>query len=407
MVKKPIWEKRRKGSVTSPVGFLASGLHCGIKRNKRRYDSSLVYSPFPCVAAATFTTNKVKAWPVLYSMKAIKASRHRAILASSGNANCVNGRTGKHAVEESVAELSGLLKIHPEEILVAQTGLIGAPFPITRFKRGIPKLVKRLSPDGGRSAAKGIMTTDLAVKEVALTYHSGEHKITVGALGKGAGMVHPNMATMLCFITTDVSITKPLLKRALRHAVDDTFNKMAIDNDMSTNDMVLALANGQSGVPMIQKIDKDYRIFREVLEEVCRIMVYKMVQDGEGVTHVCTLRLSGAKNPTDAEKAARCIANSMLFKTMLAGADANWGRIVAAIGASGVEHSLRELKISFGNAVVVQGGKIRALNIPKAKKVLQGKSYTIDVVIGKGRGKAEFVTSDLTTKYVQINGSYS
>ncbi|HLD50618.1 MAG TPA: bifunctional glutamate N-acetyltransferase/amino-acid acetyltransferase ArgJ, partial [bacterium] len=401
------WEKRRRGTVTTPSGFYASGLHAGIKKKKKRFDCSLIVSRTPAVAAGTFTTNRMKAWPVLHSMKAIQAPRHRAILASSGNANCMNGPNGKQAVQDSVHEAARVLTIGQEEILIAQTGLIGVPFPVTRFKRAIPKLVARLSEEGGRAAAKGIMTTDLSIKEVAFSFFLGEKKITIGAIGKGAGMVHPNMATMLCFITTDVAITKPLLRRAIRHAADDTFNQMAIDNDMSTNDMVLILANGEAGNNPIQKVDKDYRLFRDVLEEVCRTMAYEMVKDGEGVTHVCTLRVSGAKNPTEAEKVARQIANSMLFKTMLSGADPNWGRIAAAIGASGVEVNPAYLDITFGNANVVHNGRLRVLNLPKARRILQRKEYTIDVILGKGRGRAQFVTSDLTTKYVLINSSYS
>ncbi len=404
---KILWEKRRHGTVTTPTGFYASGMRAGIKKKKQKYDSSLIVSRTPCIAAGTFTTNRVKAWPVLYSMKAIAAPRHRAILASSGNANCMNGPNGKQAVEECVYETARHLNAGPEEILIAQTGLIGVPFPVTRFKRAIPKLVKRLSEDGGHSAARGILTTDLCTKEVALSFFLGDKKVTIGAMAKGAGMVHPNMATMLCFITTDAAITKPLLKRAIRHAVDDTFNQMAIDNDMSTNDMVLVLANGEARNTTIQKIDRDYHLFREALEQVCRIIAYELVKDGEGVTHVCTLRLSGAKNPTEAEKAARQIADSMLFKTMLAGADPNWGRIVAAVGASGVTFNPGHLNISFGKAHVVHNGRLRVLNLPKARRILQRKEYFIDVSIGKGRGRAEFVTSDLTTKYVLINGSYS
>ena len=404
---KILWDKRRGGGVTTPLGFFASGMHSGIKKNRRKFDTALIYSKKPCVAAATFTTNRVKAWPVLQSMKAIRSSRHHAILASSGNANSVNGLKGKAAVQESVAELAQFLKVGQDEILIAQTGLIGVPFPITRFKRAIPKLVKRLSKDGGRAAAKGIMTTDLAVKELALSFRLGGKRVTIGANGKGAGMVHPNMATMLCFITTDVMITKPLLRRALRHAVDDSFNKMAIDNDQSTNDMVLIMANGQAGAPAIHKVDRDYRMFRDVLSEVCRMMAHRMVQDGEGVTHVCTLRVSGAVNPTEAEKACRQIANSMLFKTMLAGADPNWGRIVAAIGASGVSLSLNSLNILFGDVMLVHNGKLKAINIPKARRALQHRNYGIDITIGKGRGKAEFITADLTTRYVLINANYS
>lgn len=404
---KEFWERRRRGTVTTPMGFYASGLHAGIKKRKKKFDCSLIVSRTPCIAAGTFTINRVKAWPVQYSMKAIQAPKHRAILASSGNANCMNGLNGKQTVLESVTEAAKHLIITPEEILIAQTGLIGVPFPVTAFKRGIPKLVRKLSEEGGHSAAKGILTTDLSTKEVALSFYLGDKKVTIGAFCKGAGMVHPNMATMLCFITTDVAITKPLLRRAIRHAVDDTFNQMAIDNDMSTNDTVFVLANGEAANTTIQKVDKDYRMFRDVLEEVCRIMAYEMVKDGEGVTHICTLRVSGAKNPTEAEKAARQIANSMLFKTMLAGADANWGRICAAIGASGVEFDPNQLTITFGNAMVVHHGKLRVLNLPRARRILQRKEYTIDVVIGKGRGRAQFITSDLTTKYVLINSSYS
>lgn len=404
---KPFWEKRRRGTVTTPLGFLASGRHAGIKKKKKRFDTALIVSRTPCVAAGTFTTNKVKAWPVLYSMKAIEAPKHFAILASSGNANCMNGPNGKQAVEDCVYEAAKQLSIQPNEILIAQTGLIGVPFPVTAFKRAVPKLVQKISEEGGHSAAKGILTTDPTTKEVALSFYLGDKKVTIGACSKGAGMVHPNMATMLCFITTDVAITKQLLRRAIRHAADDTFNQMAIDNDMSTNDTLLVLANGEAGNTTIQKVDRDYRLFRDVLEEVCRIMAYEMVRTGEGVTHVCTLRVSGAKNPTEAEKAARQISNSMLFKTMLAGADPNWGRIAAAIGASGVEFDPNHLHISFGNANVVHHGRLKVLNLPKARRILQRKEFVIDVNIGRGRGRAQFITSDLTTKYVQINSSYS
>lgn len=404
---KILWEKRRRGGVTTPIGFYASGMHAGIKKKKKRYDVSLIVSRMPAVAAGTFTTNKVKAWPVLHSIKAIRGAKHRAILASSGNANCMNGPNGKQTVQDCVNETSRLLNVSPEEVLISQTGLIGVPFPVTAFKRAIPKLIHKLSEDGGHAAAKGILTTDLSTKEVALSVNIGGAKVTIGACCKGAGMVHPNMATMLCFITTDVAITKPLLRRAIRHAVDDTFNKMAIDNDMSTNDTAIVMANGEAGNPTITKVGKDYWLFRDTLEEVCRIMAYEMVKDGEGVTHVCTLRVSGAKNPTEAEKAARQIANSMLFKTMLSGADANWGRICAAVGASGVDFDTNQLNITFGNANVVNHGRLKVLNLPKARRILQRKEYTIDVTIGKGRGRAQFVTSDLTTKYVLINSSYS
>ena len=406
-MKKPFWKKEKNGSVTTPKGFVGGGIHAGIKKKKKKYDVSLIYSKTPCVAAGTFTTNRAKAWPVLYSMKAIHASKHHAILGTSGNANCLNGPIGKKAVDEITWEAAKHLDVLPQEVLLAQTGIIGVPFPITCVKRAVPKLVKRLSETGGHGAAKGILTTDLSSKEIALSLELGGKKVTIAACAKGAGMVHPNMATMLCFITTDAAITKSLLRRAVRHAADDTFNQMAIDNDMSTNDMVLCLANGEAGNAPIQKIGKDYWMFRETLEEVMRYIAHEMVVDGEGVTHVCRLRVSGAKKPTDAERAARQIANSMLFKTMLAGSNPNWGRIAAAVGASGVDFNPNNLSIWFGDAQVVSQGRLRVLNLPKARRILQKHEYTIDVVIGKGRGRAEFITSDLTTKYVLINAAYS
>jgi glutamate N-acetyltransferase/amino-acid N-acetyltransferase len=220
-------------------------------------------------------------------------------------------------------------------------------------------------------------------------------------------MVHPNMATMLCFITTDVRITKRLLRRALRHAVDDTFNQIAIDNDQSTNDTVLILANGEAGNPTLTKVDRRYRLFRDALEEICRYVAKELVRDGEGVTKVCTLHVTGAKRPTEAERVARQIGTSMLFKTMLAGADPNWGRLVAAIGASGVDFDPGRLDIAFDGVSVLSHGKLRASNLPKARRVLAKREFDLTVGLGKGYARAQFITSDLTAKYVLINSSYS
>lgn len=403
---KIVFEKRRRGTITTPVGFLAAGIRAGIKR-KKKYDSSLIVSRVPAVAAGTFTKNRVKAWPVVYSMKAVRALKHRAILASSGNANCFNGPGGKSAVHAAVQDLAALLKVGPEEVLIAQTGLIGVPFPINRFRRSLPKLVKRLSPEGGHQAAKGILTTDLRPKEVALSFYLGTKRVTIAAIAKGAGMVHPNMATMLCFITTDVRITKRLLRRALRKAVDETFNRIAIDNDQSTNDTALILANGEAGNPTITRVDRRYRIFREALEEVCRYVARELVRDGEGVTKVCNLCVMGAQRPTEAERAARQIGTSMLFKTMLAGADPNWGRLVAALGASGVAFDPARLDIAFDEVAVLSHGKLRVRNLPRARRVLAKREFGLTIHLGRGYARAEFITSDLTTKYVLINSSYS
>lgn len=403
---KVAFEKRRRGTVTTPFGFLAAGIRARIKQ-RRKYDTALIVSARPAIAAGTFTTNRAKAWPVQYSMKVIDQPRHRAILASSGNANCFNGPAGKKAVLESAELLASLLKIRPEEVLMAQTGLIGVPFPINRFKRALPKLVKRLSRERGREAAKGILTTDLRTKEVGLSFYLGRKRVTIGGIAKGAGMVHPQMATMLCFITTDVKITKRLLRRALRRAVDETFNQIAIDNDQSTNDTVLILANGEAQNPTITRVDRRYRLFRDALEEVCRYLAKELVRDGEGVTKVCTLHITGAKRPTEAERVARQIGTSMLFKTMLAGADPNWGRLVAAIGASGVAFHVNRLDIAFDSVSVLSHGKLRVTHLPRARRVLAKREFDLTIGLGTGHARAEFITSDLTPKYVLINSSYS
>ena len=398
-------KKIPRGSITAPLGFLASGMHSGIK--KKKHDVALIYSKTPSVAAAVFTINQAKAWPVLYSMKAIKSANHHAIFVSSGNANCLNGSIGKKAVDECVQMIAKGLGLKKEEVLIAQTGVIGVPFPIETLKHVSGRLIKKLSKKGSHDAAKGILTTDRSTKEIAFSFNLGGKKASIGAISKGAGMVHPHMATMLCFITTDVAILKPLLQRALKYATEATFNKISIDNDMSTNDMAVVITSGMAGNALIQKADNNYKIFRRVLEEVMRHMAYEMVRDGEGVSHVCTLKISGAKNFKEAESLARSIANSMLFKTMLAGADPNWGRIAAAVGASGIKFNIDELSITFGNVVVLSRGKVKTANLTKARQTLEKKEYDIFVSVGGGRGKADFVTSDLTTKYVQINAAYS
>jgi len=393
------------GSITSPKGFIAFGDNVGIK--KRKLDASLIYSKEPCVAAAMFTQNKAKAWPVLYCLKAIKNKVHKAILCNSGNANCFNGDIGEKTVKDSVKELSKQLNVSSKEILVCSTGVIGRAFPLKIFLKGISKLVKGLSRKGSHSAAEGILTTDKLTKELAIEMTLSGKKVRVGAIAKGAGMVHPNMATMLCFITTDLNIQKTLLQAALKEAVSKTFNRIAIDNDMSTNDTVIALANGLAGNKKITSKNSSYEKLVLALSDLCKQIAFKLVDDGEGVTHVCDIHVEKASSEKKAEAFARQVGNSMLVKTMLTGADPNWGRVIGALGAVGQAIKWEKLEIYFDKHRIFKQGHGENKNLAKVKKILKKKHYSLRIVLNEGRQSASFLTSDLTSKYVRINSAYT
>jgi len=396
----------RKGSVTVPKGFLATGLYSGIKKSGKT-DSCLIYSEAPCIAAASFTVNRAKAWPVLYSMKAIQNPVHRAILANSGNANCFNGLLGKKAVEESVEVLHQSLDISRGKILVASTGVIGRTLPIENFKKGIPEMVRMLSKSGDSLAAEGILTTDTVTKELAIEFRIGNKWVRLGGIGKGSGMAHPKMATMLCFITTDLAIRKSLLQSSLREAVRLTFNRMSIDNDMSTNDTVYVLANGLAENMPIEAQDEDYAKFVTILTQFCKEMARKLVEDGEGVTKVCEIKIEKARNEKQAEDLARQVANSMLVKTMFTGADPNWGRIIGALGSTEIPINWNELEIYFDNLRVFGNGRGRLSRFQNVRKILRKKFFTLTIVLHQGKAEISFLTSDLTSKYVRINSSYT
>ncbi|MBI4397728.1 MAG: bifunctional glutamate N-acetyltransferase/amino-acid acetyltransferase ArgJ [Candidatus Omnitrophica bacterium] len=396
----------RKGSVTVPKGFLATGMYCGIKKSGKT-DSCLIYSEAPCVAAATFTVNRAKAWPVLFSMNTIQNPVHRAILANSGNANCFNGPKGREAVEESVDTLHHALDISRRKILVASTGVIGRPFPTDKFKKGIPEMVRMLSKSGDSLAAEGILTTDTVTKELAVEFRIGHKWVRLGGIAKGSGMAHPNMATMLCFMTTDLAIQKGLLERALREAVRRTFNRLSIDNDMSTNDTVFVLANGLAANPPIAERGEDYEKFVSILTDFCAEISRKMVEDGEGVTKVCEIFVEKARNEKQAELIARQVANSMLVKTMFTGADPNWGRVIGAVGATLVPVNWNTLEIYFDQVRVFSGGRGRMSGLQHIRKILRKKFFTLRIVLHQGESAISFLTSDLTSKYVRINSSYT
>lgn len=397
----------KNGNLTSAKGFKASGMYCGIKRVSQKYDVSLVVSEKPANAAGVFTVNRAKAWPVYLSIENLKSAKHRAILGTSGNANCLNGPQGKQAAWDCLKKTADTLKVKPEEVLIAQTGIIGVKYPTQRVTRALPLLHKALSKKGGHAAARGILTTDKRTKEIGVSLTLGGKKVTIGAAAKGAGMVHPYMATMLCFITTDAAVSKALLYKALREAVGRTFNAIAIDNDMSTNDCAFILANGEAGNPEIRKENGEYKKFAQALEFLLNEVAVGLVEDGEGVKHVCHVTVQGAKSDQDAAKAARQIGNSMLFKTMVTGEDPNWGRIMAAVGASQIPFNTQKFSVYIGNVPIVSECRVRVLNRPKAKKVMSQGHFSVTVELYSGKGKATFVTSDLTHEYVSINGAYS
>ena len=405
----------KEGSVTSAAGFLASGMHAGIKPIKRKYDCSLIYSERSAVSAGVFTINKAKAWPLVYDETVIHRPAHRAILANSGNANCFNGVSGQKTVKMSLKTLSSKLKIKSKEILLASTGIIGRPFPIEKLRAAIPVLVKQLSKEGANDSARGILTTDTIPKEIAVRFRISGKTVTLGGIAKGSGMVYPHMvlpqngkkhATMLAFLTTDLSISKSMLKKALISVTNQTFNNIAIDNDISTNDMVIVLANGFAKNPKITKEDASFDTFVKALYTVSSYLSREMVKDGEGVQHVCEIRIKGAKTNEDARKAAKQIATSMLVKTMLTGEDPNWGRVVAAVGASRVDFS-KTLDVSFDGIYILKNGRYLVHNKTKMRRVLHKKEFVLQVNLKKGSGEETFLTTDLTKFYVWINSTYS
>ncbi len=403
------------GSVTSPAGFLASGMRAGIKKSFRKFDVSLICSEVPAVSAGTFTTNRVKAWPLHHDLRVMNNRFHRVILANSGNANCSNGRSGERAVKISLDLISRKLKIPKRQIFLASTGIIGKPFPIEKFKAAVPQLIEKLSLEGGHDAARGILTTDTHAKEIAVRFTVSGKSVTIAAMGKGAGMVYPKMnasgqnsrhATMLCFITTDAAISKSLLQKAVSFATERTFNKLVIDNDQSTNDMVLALANGLAQNRSISSEDSRFKLFQDALVYVCTWMAKSFARDGEGVTHVCEITVKGARTAEEAQSVCDRIATSMLFKTMLAGSDPNWGRVMACIGASGADFS-QELDIAFDGVPILKNGREVGRNKTELRNILKKKEFSLEIDLKRGRFRDRYWTTDLTKFYVWINSTYS
>ena len=417
--------KQISGGVTAPMGFTASGVHCGVKKGKGdgnqparsgmpevladKKDLALIVSEQPCAAAAVYTMNRVKAAPIYVTMDHLENGEAQAIVANSGNANACAPNSHEHAEEMCVlaAQATGL---KPEDFVVASTGVIGQELNIDAIGKGLPQAAAALSKDGSDAAANAIMTTDTVKKELAFTCSIGGKTVTLGAIAKGSGMIHPNMGTMLAFLTCDCAITQEMLSDALHEVVARTFNRVTVDGDTSTNDMCVILCNGMAGNPLIEWKDENYQLFLEALEHVCRALSRGIAADGEGASRLVTCRVEGARSEESAERLAKAVVGSSLVKAAMFGADANWGRVLCAMGYSKAPFRPEHVDVSFqscaGEILVCRQGDGLPFDEDKAKEILSQKEVVIAVDLHEGDESAECWGCDLTYDYVKINGDY-
>ncbi len=398
-----------EGGVCAAKGFTANGIHCGIRKNAEKKDLSLIFSQIPASAAAVYTTNLVKGAPLKVTKKHLTNGTAQAVICNSGNANTCNA-DGIEIAEKMSNKVAEELGISPEDVVVASTGVIGQPLDLTPICAGIPGLVKGLSASGSADAAAGIMTTDTVKKEVAVEFELGGKVCRIGGIAKGSGMIHPNMATMLVFITSDAAISSELLKKALSSDIANTFNMVSVDGDTSTNDMVTILANGLAGNPEIVAEGEDFSVFMKALNTVTMHLCRMIAGDGEGATKLLECKVSGAKDEKTAKTVAKSVICSSLVKSAMFGADANWGRVLCAIGYSGADVDVDKVDVSFqstgGEIQVCKDGAGVAFSEEKAKAVLLEKEIEILITLGGGSGAATAWGCDLTYDYVKINGDY-
>ena len=398
-----------EGGVCAPKGFTANGIHCGIRKNRSKRDLALIYSEVKASAAAVYTTNLVKGAPLLVTKQHLETSTAQAIICNSGNANTCNAN-GVEIARQTCSLLAESLKISSEDVVVASTGVIGQPMEIAPFAQGIPSLVAGLTDDGSDRAAEGIMTTDTVKKELAVEFTLGGKQCRMGGIAKGSGMIHPNMATMLVFITTDVAISPALLQKALRSDIADTFNMVSVDGDTSTNDMVTVLANGMAGNEEITQENEDFSAFMKALNTVTVHLCRCIAGDGEGATKLLECQVTGAADLLTAKTVAKSVICSSLTKAAMFGADANWGRILCAIGYSGAQVDVSKIDVAFrskaGTIPVCKGGAGLDFSEEKAKEILLEKEIQILVALNSGEAASTAWGCDLTYEYVKINGDY-
>ena len=401
--------KMIEGGVTAAQGFVAGGIHCGVRKNKSKPDLAMIYSEKPCAAAAVYTQNLVKGAPILVTQKNIADGAAKAVICNSGNANTCNA-DGEEKAQAMCDLTAQALGIAPQDVVVASTGVIGQVLPIEPIQAGIPELVKALSADGSHAAATAIMTTDTIAKEAAAEVEIGGKTVKVGGISKGSGMIHPNMATMLCFVTTDCAISPAMLDKAIHQVTEKTFNMISVDGDTSTNDTCVVLANGLAGNTPITGPGADYDTFFAALRHVCEYEAKMIASDGEGAGRLVTCTVQGAETEEQAEQMAKAVVRSPLVKCAMFGSDANWGRVLCAIGYSGAEFDPKDVAVSFqskgGALQVCAGGQGVPFDEDLAKKVLGQDEVTILVTLTAGQASCSCWGCDLTYDYVKINGDY-
>ena len=398
-----------QGGVCAAKGFTANGIHCGIRKNHTKKDLALIKSEVPCAAAAVYTTNLVKGAPLIVTKRHLANGTAQAVIVNSGNANTCNAG-GENVAEETCSLLAQALKLDPRDVVVASTGVIGQPLDLTPIRDGIPALAAGLSPAGGGDAAEAILTTDTVKKEVAVSFEIGGKTCVLGGMAKGSGMIHPNMATMLVFLTTDCAVSAAILQKALSKDVQKTFNMLSVDGDTSTNDMVTILANGLAGNEEISSEGDAFTVFMRALNTVTVHLCRMIAGDGEGATKLLTCKVTGAKDEETAKTAAKSVITSSLTKAAMFGADANWGRVICAIGYSGAAVDIHRIDIAFrspaGTVAVCENGAGVPFSEEKAKAVLSEKEIDILVDLKDGGCQADAWGCDLTYDYVKINGDY-
>jgi glutamate N-acetyltransferase/amino-acid N-acetyltransferase len=402
--------KNLRGGVTAPLGFLASGVHCGIRKNREKKDLALVWSERPCAAAAVYTRNRVVGQPLVVTREHLADGKAQAIIVNSGNANTCTGEAGIAAARRMAALVAERLPVAASDVVVASTGVIGQPLDVSVIEAGMEGLVAGLSRTGYIDAREAIMTTDTTKKEEAVAFEVGGKTVTIGAMAKGSGMIHPNMATMLGFITTDCAIAPALLQEALSAVVRKTFNRVSVDGDTSTNDMVVLLANGMAGNAPIIEAGTDFRAFAEALEQVATRLARMVARDGEGATKLVECTVSGAATEEEAEALAKSVITSSLVKTAMFGSDANWGRILCALGYTPAGFDPARVFVAFesprGYVEVCRDGAPLPFSEEKAKKVLGAEEVSILVELHGGSAEATAWGCDLSYEYVRINGDY-
>lgn len=385
-------------------GFLGCGISSGIKKNKKK-DLGLIFSNVPARVSGIFTTNVVKAAPVLLGIERVKRGYCQAIVVNSGNANACTGKKGLEIAVSTSRLVARELGIHESLVIPSSTGLIGVPPPLEKIEKAIPRLVSELREDGFLDTAEAMMTTDKFSKYAVVQMKLGGSLGTICALGKGAGMIAPKMATMLCFILTDINLHAKAQKKALKNATDNSFNRIIVDGDMSTNDTVLLLSNGTLGNSPIKDRDKNYNEFEKLLTQVTTEVAEMIVRDGEGATKVVRIVVKGTRNEQDAEKIARTLGSSLLVKTALYGEDANWGRVLAAAGRAGVKFDPLKVDLYFGDSKVVRKG-IETMDEDKVNHILKNPSFTITLDLKDGKSSYYVIASDITIDYLKLNAQY-